>query len=125
MAANVEIKARISDPERLRAVLEEITGSEGELLIQEDVFLRVLTGRLKLRMFDDQHGELIAYMRPDQAGPRLSEYAIAPTKNPAHLRHLLENLLGVIGVVRKQRWVFLIGATRVHLDRVEGLGDFL
>src|SRR6185369_10393888 len=109
MAANVEIKARITDPERLRAALEEITGGHGELLIQEDVFFRVPTGRLKLRIFDEQHGELIAYKRVDQAGPKLSEYTIAPTTNPAALRSILENLLGVIGVVRKQRLVFLIG----------------
>jgi predicted adenylyl cyclase CyaB len=125
MPTNVEIKARISDPERLRATLEEITGNTGELLVQEDVFFRVQTGRLKLRIFDEQRGELIAYQRRDQTGPKLSEYAITPTRNPANARHLLENLLGVIGVVRKHRLLFLIGATRVHLDRVEGLGDFL
>jgi predicted adenylyl cyclase CyaB len=27
--------------------------------------------------------------------------------------------------VRKQRQLFLVGRTRVHLDRVESLGDFL
>ena len=29
------------------------------------------------------------------------------------------------GVVRKTREVILIGHTRVHLDKVEGLGEFL
>ncbi len=32
---------------------------------------------------------------------------------------------GQIGRVRKHRTLFLIGRTRVHLDRVEGLGHFL
>jgi predicted adenylyl cyclase CyaB len=27
--------------------------------------------------------------------------------------------------VRKQRRLFIVGRTRVHLDRVEGLGEFL
>ncbi|MDT4826636.1 cyaB: putative adenylyl cyclase CyaB [compost metagenome] len=27
--------------------------------------------------------------------------------------------------MRKQRRLFLVGRTRVHLDRVEGLGEFL
>ena len=125
MPANVEIKARVPDLERLRLQLERATGGAGELLIQEDVFFRVSAGRLKLRIFDESHGELIAYQRADQPGPKLSEYTIAPTANPAALRRILEHALGVINVVRKHRLLFRLEATRVHLDRVEGLGDFI
>ena len=125
MPANVEIKARVYDVERLRVQLEHATGSAGELLIQEDVFFRVSSGRLKLRIFDEQHGELIAYQRADQPGPKLSEYTIAPTANPAALRRILEDALGVINVVRKRRLLFRLDATRVHLDCVEGLGNFV
>ena len=32
---------------------------------------------------------------------------------------------GQIGRIRKYRTLFLVGRTRVHLDRVEGLGHFL
>jgi predicted adenylyl cyclase CyaB len=32
---------------------------------------------------------------------------------------------GEAGRVRKQRTLFLAGRTRIHLDRVEGLGSFL
>lgn len=41
---------------------------------------------------------------------------------------MLETLsaaLGVIGTVRKHRVLYLSGQTRIHLDDVEGLGDFL
>jgi len=31
----------------------------------------------------------------------------------------------VRATIRKQRTLYLVGPTRVHLDRVEGLGDFL
>ena len=34
-------------------------------------------------------------------------------------------MLGVSGRVIKQRTMLRVGRTRVHLDRVEGLGDFL
>ena len=38
---------------------------------------------------------------------------------------MLAASLGVRGVVRKQRLLYLVGNTRIHLDQVEGLGDFL
>jgi predicted adenylyl cyclase CyaB len=46
-------------------------------------------------------------------------------KDPASLGAVLAAALGVRGVVRKRRRLYLIGRTRVHLDRVEGLGDFI
>ncbi len=125
MPSNSEIKARVTDPAALRRRLEALTGGNAQLLIQEDVFFRVPSGRLKLRTFDEHTGERIAYQRQDRDGPRLSTYTIAPTSNPAGLRRILNDVLGVTGIVRKQRELFLIGATRVHLDRVEGLGDFV
>ncbi len=33
--------------------------------------------------------------------------------------------MGVAGVVKKTRILYLIGQTRVHIDEVEGLGTFL
>lgn len=33
--------------------------------------------------------------------------------------------LGVRGVVRKKRALYMVGQTRIHLDEVEGLGAFV
>lgn len=41
------------------------------------------------------------------------------------LQAVLSEALGVQGVVKKERRLYMVGQTRVHLDRVEGLGDFL
>ena len=38
---------------------------------------------------------------------------------------MLTTALGVLGVVRKQRRLLWCGQTRIHLDEVEGLGNFL
>ena len=47
------------------------------------------------------------------------------TEDPAALREALTRAQGAIGRVRKTRWLLLTGQTRIHLDHVEGLGDFL
>src|SRR5262249_47630430 len=56
---------------------------------------------------------------------RESRYVRATVSDPASLKEVLTLALGLRAVVRKNRTVFLVGQTRIHLDRVEGLGDFI
>jgi predicted adenylyl cyclase CyaB len=125
MARNVEIKARVRDLAEVRTRAEALSDGPGRVFEQEDAFFHVPDGRLKLRRFPDGKGELIFYRRPDEAGPKTSEYFIHWTDDPASLRDLLESAFGVRGVVRKRRLLYLVGPTRIHLDEVEGLGSFL
>ena len=125
MGSNIEIKARLGDFEKTRAVAEELSGGPGRLIEQEDTFFHVPRGRLKLRVFSPTAGELIYYERPDGKGPTQSQYLIARTNEPEALKAALAAALGVRGVVRKKRRLFLVGQTRIHLDDVEGLGRFL
>ena len=99
--------------------------TDAEVLDQEDVFFAVATGRLKLRIGERRCGELIHYDRPDAAGPKVSHYLIAPTSAPDALKTILSRVLPVVGTVRKRRLVYHVGQTRIHLDQVEGLGDFV
>lgn len=125
MAQNIEIKARATDVDRQRAAAEQIADGPPELLEQTDVFFPVPNGRLKLRIFGPECGELIQYHREDHAGPRSSDYIRAATAEPETLRLVLTRALGTIGAVVKKRWVYMVGATRIHLDDVAGLGWFL
>ncbi len=125
MPTNVEIKARIEDLDRLRAEVESLCDGPVEILDQEDIFFPSAGGRLKLRVLGHRHGELILYRREDRAGPRTSDYLIAPTSDPIALRTILTSTLGVLGIVRKRRWLYRSGQTRIHLDRVEDLGEFV
>lgn len=125
MARNIEIKARIAS---VRALLPGAAAlaTEGPVDIhQDDTFFRCVNGRLKLRAFSAASGELIFYRRPDQQGPKESFYLRSPTSEPDTLRESLTLAYGQSGRVRKHRTLFLAGRTRIHLDRVEGLGDFL
>lgn len=69
--------------------------------------------------------QLVQYSRPDVAGPKLSQFDVLPVAEPDVLNRMLTASLGVKGEVRKVRHLFLHGQTRVHLDRVAGLGNYL
>ena len=47
------------------------------------------------------------------------------TNDPENLKATLRLALGIRGVVRKTRYLYMVGQTRVHLDDVEGLGQFM
>ena len=125
MARNVEIKARIDSIEAVLPRALALASGPPEFIAQDDTFFTCAIGRLKLRVFADGRGELIAYQRPEATGPKTSDYAITPVADPDALRATLARALGVGGRVLKQRTLLRVGRTRVHLDRVDGLGDFL
>ncbi len=125
MPHNIEIKARVTDAEALERRVRSLADRGPEDLTQDDTFFACPRGRLKLRELAPDRGELIFYDRPDAAGPKLSDYVVAPTKAPAALREALARAFGECGRVRKTRRLYLAGTTRIHLDDVEGLGAFL
>ena len=125
MGRNVEIKARVGDRRALENRVRQIADGAGELIEQEDHFFNCATGRLKLRCFSGDRGELIFYRRDDGSGPTQSEFIKSPTANPRSLLEALTAAHGVAGVVRKRRTLYMVGQTRVHLDEVEELGEFL
>lgn len=125
MPANIEIKAGIRDPARIKALVEAMAHTPSQLILQEDTFFVVPRGRLKLRKLSSTSAELIYYEREDGPGPKESRYSIFPTSEPDSLKAILGMSLEVRGVVRKTRTLYLVGQTRIHLDQVEGLGSFV
>ncbi|XP_052799396.1 uncharacterized protein LOC128231012 [Mya arenaria] len=125
MPSNVEIKARVADVERLKLAARELSGADPVLIRQEDIFFNVPSGRLKLRKLQDQKSQLIFYERSDQTGPKFSDYCISQTDEPESLQATLVRALGMKGVVQKERLLYMVGQTRVHLDNVQDLGDFM
>lgn len=125
MARNVEIKAHIESVEALTPTAAAIADQGPMEIIQDDTFFRCDSGRLKLRVLADGKGELIFYRRSDQPGPKESFYVRSHTTSPDDLREVLTLAYGQMGRVKKRRTLFLAGRTRIHLDRVEQLGDFL
>lgn len=125
MPRNIEIKARIETIQALRQRARALAGGEAEAIEQDDTFLHVSHGRLKLREFADGSAELIHHHRGDGSQARPSDYVRVPVPDAAALREALARACGVLGLVRKRRLLLCLGQTRLHLDQVEALGDFV
>jgi predicted adenylyl cyclase CyaB len=125
MAENIEIKAKSSDFRKQKELAAGISDSPPEIIRQEDTFFHVPKGRLKLRILSDGSGEIIHYERPASKNPRPCKYHIVRIHDPESLKPVLASALGEEGTVRKIRTLYLFGQTRIHLDRVEDLGEFI
>lgn len=124
MPRNVEIKAVIRDRSALLKRARRLWGAPRRLR-QRDLFFPCANGRLKLRVQEPGPSYLIAYVRPDRKGPKTSRYLTAVAPEPEALAASLRAALGAGKTVEKTRLLFMAGRTRVHLDSVRGLGDFL
>jgi len=123
---NIEIKSPLADrpctEERLRSLGAKLEWTRRQV----DTFFNSPSGWLKLREVEGCQAELISYRRSvEDSGPRESDYHILRSDAPSELLSVLEGSLGILGRVEKQRALWIYRNTRVHLDRVEGLGDFL
>jgi predicted adenylyl cyclase CyaB len=125
MPVNIEIKARVADLARLRQRAAALTDTPVQVIPQEDTFFNTPRGRLKLRQLAPGLAQLVFYERKDSAGPKRSDYIVAVTSEPEKMKAALAAALGVRGVIRKKRSLYILGQTRLHLDEVEGLGEFM
>jgi predicted adenylyl cyclase CyaB len=125
LPSNIEIKARTRNFAELKSRAEKLSDTSVQVISQEDIFFYVERGRLKLRILAPDQAQLIYYTRPDQEGPKRSDYHLSHSSDPEGLKRVLELAYGIRGVVRKTRYLYLVGQTRVHLDDVEGLGQFM
>jgi adenylate cyclase class 2 len=120
----IEFKARCRDHEGIREILKSKNARFLGRDRQIDTYFRVPHGRLKLREGDIENA-LMFYERPDQAGPKQSDVTISPVTKDSDVKAVLAKALGVLAVVDKHREIYFIENVKVHLDRVEAVGDFV
>jgi adenylate cyclase, class 2 len=133
MGANVESKTRCRDLEAVARLASSLGARYEGRLEQVDTYFHVPTGRLKLREIShvapgghvSASSELIRYERPDGSGARVSAYERTAIEDVESSKTRLTAAHGVRGCVRKQRNLWLLDSTRIHLDEVEGLGSFV
>lgn len=125
MPQNIEIKATLKNRAFVEAAAARLSHHGPEIIQQRDFFFPCQRGRLKLRILAEKRGELIYYQRSDAAHVRSSHYQIARTSDPEVLLEILTQAVGEPKILVKERTLYLIGQTRLHLDRVVDLGEFI
>jgi homotetrameric cytidine deaminase len=122
---NIEVKARDADPGRtLELALAHGAEDRGEIS-QRDTYFARARGRLKLREQEPGETELIQYRRDDADEPRTSHYRRVAAGAAGGLREALDEAYGTLVVVEKRRRLLVWEEVRIHLDEVEGLGQFV
>ena len=126
MPKNLEFKARCESLDTLQPRLADLKATHRETIHQVDTYFHSPTGRLKLREIAEIGDSwLIYYERPNQHTSRYSQYQFCEIAEPAVLKSLLAAAVGIKAIVKKQRALWMFNNTRIHLDTVEGLGQFV
>ena len=126
MAKNLEFKVRYGSLDLLHPKLADLKANRQETINQVDTYFHNPKGRLKLRETDlSAEGWLIYYERPNELESRYSIYQLCKVDESSNLKELLTNALGVKTIIKKQRVLWMYKNTRIHLDTVEDLGEFV
>lgn len=120
---NVEFKAELRDLQLARSICLALGAVPVAVLEQTDTYYRLPAGRLKKRQVPGEPTQVIFYHRADRTLPKISNYIIY-TESHAMLLYGTHQLEPWV-VVRKSRELLMLGAMRIHLDRVDHLGAFL
>lgn len=121
---NIEIKARTSNADFIRKYLLDHGAEFKGIDEQTDTYFNVTQGRLKLREGNIERN-LIYYNRPDEDGPKQSDFQLFAVDDTNKLRHILTAALGIKVALKKRREIYFIDNIKFHLDSLEGLGNFL
>jgi len=123
MPLNLELKIRLDSFIEVKEHLNKIKAEYKGILNQRDVYYTSISGLLKLRTVNGSQ-ELIRYNRDESGNNRFSDYHVMHINAP-DAESFFNEILASETVVEKQRELYLFDNTRIHLDMVEGLGNFL
>ena len=123
--ANIELKARYPDREKAIRICERLGARFVHSERQRDTYFSTGAYRMKLRESSLGKHWMIWYSRPDDLQARKSSYRLLPVADPAEKRRIFGDTMGVKAEVEKARHLYVFGSTRIHIDYVEGLGDFI
>lgn len=123
MAVNLELKIAIESISKLEKSLVEIGADLKGVLNQKDIYYKVDNGLLKLRL-ENGEASLIKYSRDEQKKDRWSNYFVLKLEGEEVENYFID-FFQIETIVSKKRKLYIYKDTRIHLDLVEGLGEFL
>jgi adenylate cyclase class IV len=122
---NVELKAREDDLERTLTACRALGAEDRGEIYQRDTYFDVARGGLKLREERPGRPHLIQFERPDQLQQRVSRYRLVSVDDAPGLTEALAASIGIRIIVVKRRHLQVWRDVRIHLDEVDGLGNFI
>ncbi len=123
MALNLELKTRVDNHKAIKHILKSIGATFERILDQKDIYYKVESGLLKLRIENGNYS-LIKYNREEEKSDRWSNYYVVKMEG-AETEPLLSSLFPIETEVLKKRELYLYKDTRIHIDTVEKLGNFI
>ena len=123
MPVNLELKIKIDSFDYLIEKLKSINAQQDSILLQRDIYYKIPAGLLKLRI-ENGTKTFIFYNRDETSENRWSDFNLLKIEDD-NAEEFLSNLFVIEEVVEKERKLFWFNNTRIHLDEVKELGNFL
>lgn len=124
---NVELKISVNGFSGISSLLRKAKARHVGETHQIDIYYYYENKRLKIRNINNKKFELILYKRPNITNVKISDYEVFSIK-PSQVdcfRLLMEKIFKEHIVVEKSRDLWIYKKTRIHLDKVAKLGNFL
>lgn len=123
MPVNLELKIKLDSFKRVKKLLNEIDADFIKVLQQKDIYYKISGGLLKLRIENNQQS-IIKYLRDEKGSDRFSNYEVLKF-SLGDVERFFGTIFKIEAVVEKKRHLYLFDNTRIHLDEVNDLGNFL
>lgn len=123
MPLNLELKIKLDSRNEIEELLTGINADYVKMLNQKDVYYKTGNGLLKLRIENGEQS-IIKYLRDESGSDRFSKYEVLRFSD-GDAEKFFKSIFEIETVVEKKRFLYMYDNTRIHLDEVAKLGNFL